>query len=230
MATRALDLRTPRALEPDAYVAAVRLRLGAGFADAPATCRACGKRQVCFSGAHTLCCARGPSTVGRNEVRDLIHAVAKQADPAAETEVLGILQAATGLRPADILTNAASEGLLTALDVGIASPDAVHAGDDCLEAMRARKARGYARFEREIDAQGTAYRLQLLGARAPPHYRRTREHRSACRAPVRHQRLADAAAPSGGRCCAVSVATSERPSRGVQLTCFPSPAIDYGLA
>ena len=154
----ALDPRTPRALEPDAYVAAVRLRLGAGFADAPATCRACGRQQVCSSGAHALCCAPGPSTVGHNEVRDLIHAVAKQADPAAETEVLGILQAAPGLRPADILTNAASEGLLTALDVGVASPDAVHAGDDCLEAMRARKARGYARFEREFDAQGMAYR------------------------------------------------------------------------
>ena len=153
-----LDPRTPRALEPDAYVTAVRLRLGAGFADAPATCRACGKQQVCSSGAHALCCAPGPSTVGHNEVRDLIHAVAKQADPAAETEVLGILQAAPGLRPADILTNAASEGLLTSLDVGVASPDAVHAGDDCLEAMRARKARSYARFEREFDAQGMAYR------------------------------------------------------------------------
>lgn len=154
----ALDPRAPRALEPEAYVAAVRLRLGAGFGDAPFTCRACGKRHVTAAGPHALCCAPGPCTVGHNEVRDIVHAAAKQADPHAETEVLGILQTAPGKRPADVLTSAVSEGLLTALDVGVASPDASHAGDDCLEAMRVRKVRVYARYEPELAAQGMAYR------------------------------------------------------------------------
>ena len=41
----ALDPRAPGALEPDACVAAVQVRLWAGFGDAPTACRACGRPQ-----------------------------------------------------------------------------------------------------------------------------------------------------------------------------------------
>ena len=154
----ALGTRAPRALEPDAYVAAVRARLGASSGSGPVVCRCCGRAQKEPTGAHAFCCAPGPSTVGHNEVRDLVLATAKQADPAAEKEVLGLLHAAPGARPADVLTSAASEGLLTALDVGIASPDARHAGADCTEAMRRRKVRKYAGAWPDLEAEGLVYR------------------------------------------------------------------------
>ena len=72
--------------------------------------------------------------------------------------VLGLLLAAPGLRPADVLTNAASEGLRTALDIGVASPDAQHAGDDCTETMRRRKVGKYAPFLPDPEAEGLVYR------------------------------------------------------------------------
>eukprot|EP00969_Alexandrium_andersonii_P057979 2554679-Alexandrium_andersonii.AAC.1 len=95
---------------------------------------------------HALCCARGPSTVGHNDVRDLVHGLAKPADPAAEVEASGLLRAAPGKRPADVLTSAASDGALTAWDVGTASPDAALTGADCLEPMRRRKVAAHAQF------------------------------------------------------------------------------------
>ena len=81
------------------------------------------------------------------------------AEAAAEPEVLGLIDAAPGLRPADLLTSAASPGLLSALDVGIASPDstlAVSTGDGP-EAMRARKAAVYAPFLEHMEAHGVVY-------------------------------------------------------------------------
>ena len=69
-------------------------------------------------------------------VRDIVLVTTVVVDPAAEPEVLGLLRAAPGLRPADILTSAAREGTVSALDVGIASPDARHASLDAAESGR----------------------------------------------------------------------------------------------
>ena len=86
---------------------------------------------------------------------------ARIADPLAEPEVLGLIDAAPGLRPADILTSAASPGLISALDVGVACPHARRAGVDCLETMRTKKIDKYAPVARELELQGVEYRPVL---------------------------------------------------------------------
>ena len=85
-----LDPQSAATLEPDAYVAAARLRLGAGFALEPLLCRAC-KGVLDPSGTHALCCAPGQSTRGHNDVRDAVFDLARMADATAEKEVLGLL-------------------------------------------------------------------------------------------------------------------------------------------
>ena len=144
-------------LEPDVYVDAVRLRLGAA-GGLPTECRVCG-RTVVIDGAHALCCASGPGTRGHNEARDLLLALARQGDPHAVPEALGLLPAAPDLRPADVLTCAVGGNGLVALDVGIASPDsqAAVASGDALETMRRRKTRVYAVHEEAMRMCGLTY-------------------------------------------------------------------------
>jgi hypothetical protein len=153
----ALDPHAGATLEPDSYVAAVRLRLGAGFAIRALPCRAC-KKSLDAGGKHALCCAPGESTRGHNDVRDAVFDLVRLADATAEKEVLGLLETAPGLRPADILTTAVSPGLTSALDVGIAAPHARNAGVDCTEAMRLRKRAAYARHLPALQAEGIEYR------------------------------------------------------------------------
>ena len=76
------------------------------------------------------------------------------ADATAEPEVLGLIASAPGLRPADVLTPALATGLDTAVDVGIASPDAAGAGEDCCETMRRNEVVRYGPHERELAAEG----------------------------------------------------------------------------
>ena len=153
----ALDPAQPDCLEADAYVAALRLRLGAGFAAEPLRCRVC-RGTLDVGGSHALCCAPGASTRGHNDVRDEVFDLARLADSTAEKEVLGLLEAAPGLRPADVLTSAASPGWTSALDIGIASPGARHAGVDCTESMRVRKRGVYSRHLGALEAEGVQYR------------------------------------------------------------------------
>ena len=146
-------------LEPDVYVDAVRLRLGAAGGPPDTICHVCGRPGM-VGGAHALCCAPGPSTRGHNEARDCLLALARRGDPHAEPEALGLLPAAPGLRPADVLTSAAGGNNLVALDVGVASPDsqaAVQNGDG-LEAMRKRKAGVYAPVADTMRDSGLEYR------------------------------------------------------------------------
>ena len=142
----------PRHLEQDSFVDAMRVRLGADRGLPAMQCHACGKLPGCRLHEHALCCAPGPSTSGHNEVRDIVLATAVVADPAVEPEAPGLLQAAPGLRPADILTYAAR-----ALDVGFASSDARHAGLDASDSMLLRKLAQDSRFVPELSEQGTEY-------------------------------------------------------------------------
>lgn len=153
-----LDPRQEDSVEPASYVAALRLRLGAGFAPSPAPCRVCWRALLDHSGSHALCCASGPSTHRHNEVCDALHQLACIADTTAEKEVSGLVDAAPGLRPADVLTSAASPGLVSALDVGVACPHAQHAGPDCLEAMQRRKQAKYREVAVQLEQQGVEYR------------------------------------------------------------------------
>ena len=153
----AVDSTAPAFLEPEAYVPPVRLRLGAGFAREPLPCRGC-RRVLDATGSHALRCAPGESTRGHNDVRDAVFDLAHVADATCEKEVLGLLEAAPGLRPADVLTSAVSPGLTSALDVGIAAPHALHAGDDCTETMRLKKRGTYSRHLEALAAERIEYK------------------------------------------------------------------------
>ena len=146
-------------LEPDIYADAVRLRLGAPYHESPARCRVC-RRQAVPGAEHALCCAPGPSHEGHNAVRDRVLALARLGDPAAEKEVVGLLPAAPGNRPADVLTSAAGGVGLSALDIGVASPDseAAIANGDALEAMKTRKLREQAPWQAALKEQEVRYR------------------------------------------------------------------------
>ena len=149
----ALDPIQPDHVEADAYVAAVRLRLGASFSSSPLRCRVCNGR-LDEHGVHATCCAPGESTRGHNEVRDAVFDLARLADQTSEKETLGLLDTAPGLRPADVLTSAVSPGRVSALDVGIAAVEALNAGVDCAESMRLRKRQAYSRHLPALEAEG----------------------------------------------------------------------------
>ena len=145
-------------LEPDEFIAAVRVRLGAQHAEEPQLCQACGSHILDPKCTHALCCAPGACVRGHNDARDSLLDFARLADSTSEPEVLGLISSAPDLRPADILTSALGGSHMTALDVGISSPDAVGAGDDCTVTMRRRKLRRYEPFERELQDHQIAYR------------------------------------------------------------------------
>ena len=110
-------------LQPDEYVEAMRIRLSAAGPDGIVPCRLCGNA-LDGAGSHALCCALGETTRGHNAVRDELHVFALSADPNAEKKPLGFIPSHLFLRPADVLTSAANSGSLSALDVGIAAPEA----------------------------------------------------------------------------------------------------------
>ena len=145
-------------LEPDVYVDAVRLRLGAAHGPSHGICLVCGRKGA-VGGQHALCCAPGPSTRGHNDLRDRLLELARGGDPHAEKEATGLLPDALGIRPADVLTNATGGCGLIAFDVGIASPDslAAAAAGDGLEAMRKRKQSKYAPHADSMRAAGLTY-------------------------------------------------------------------------
>ena len=81
----------------------------------------------------------------------------KLGDPNATAEVLELIPSNPALRLADVYTEAAFPGSRAALDVGVCSPDASGAGDDCCEAMWRRKRETYAEYLEELAAQGIRY-------------------------------------------------------------------------
>ena len=90
----------------------------------------------------------------RDETLVLVHL----ADPAASVETVGLIPSAPALRPADSFTSAAIPGRLAALDIGVTSPDAAGAGDDCCDAMYRRKRADYAAHSAELAAQDIVYK------------------------------------------------------------------------
>ena len=70
-----------RTVESDAYVDAVRLRLGA--CEGPPTCKCCGRR-VRVNGRHAHNCASGPATVGHSDARDRLQELARLSSATRE--------------------------------------------------------------------------------------------------------------------------------------------------
>ena len=151
-----VDPRSRLTLDSESFIAATRLRLGASFTCQPIRCRLCN-RTLDTSGSHALCCAPGEGTRGHNEIRDEVFVITRMTDTTAEREVLRLLDTAPGLRPADILTIAVVPSLSSALDIGVAAPHALHAGEDCCETMRVRKIHHYRNHFEDLRLQGIVY-------------------------------------------------------------------------
>eukprot|EP00973_Karenia_brevis_P028436 3918763-Karenia_brevis.AAC.2 len=158
-------------MEPPQFVEALRLRLGAAGPSEPCPCQLCGSTLLDSAGSHALCCNLAEATRGHHRVAKQVYEPARQCDPSAELEAPGLIPG-TRLRPADVLTGALGHGL-TALDIGIASPDASHAGDDCTATMYANKLATYAPYSDVLDRQNITYQPLIWSAYGRPHPRTT---------------------------------------------------------
>ena len=145
----------------------MRLRLGAAGPTDPIPCQLCGKDVLTTNGAHALCCSKSEITRGHNRVAKAIYDAAKACDPNSQLEAPNLIPG-TRLRPADVLTGALSNGLL-ALDIGIASPDAQHAGNDCVDTMYAQKSTTYVAHEATLQRQNITYQPLIWSAHGRPH-------------------------------------------------------------
>ena len=83
--------------------------------------------------------------------------LAQSADASAETEVEGLCPDAPALRPADIYTISAQTGWKSAIDIGVTSPHAQYAGEDCCEAMKRRKLDFYGAHLQALHDSGIQY-------------------------------------------------------------------------
>ena len=149
------------------HTEATRVRLGVAGPTDPIPCRRCGNGILGTNGAHALCCAKGEITRGHNKVAKVIHDIAAACDPATELEAPNLIPG-TRLRPADILTTALGDGT-TALDIGICSPDATDAGNDCVDAMYKRKLEYYAPHTDVLARQNITYLPLIWSAHGRPH-------------------------------------------------------------
>ena len=209
-------------LDPAEYVTAVRLRLGANHCDEPLPCRSCGRALLEPNAAHALCCACGPSTKGHNDVRDVVLDFARLADATAEPEVLGLIASAPGLRPADVLTSALALDRDTALDIGVAAPDAAGAGDDCTESMRRRKQAKYAPYSDDLSVAGVVYRPLVWSCYGREHADTTATLTAMARRIARRRGLADHKPVLSRMRAAVGVALARRSARMVHA-CLRRP-------
>ena len=151
-----VDLRFPLTLDPESYIAAARLRFGAGFICKPISCRLCN-RPFDGNGTHVLCCAPCEGTRGHTEIRNVVFHVTRMADTTAERDVSGLRDTAPGRRPADIFASAVIPSLFSPVGIGVAAPHAIHAGEDCCETMRLRKIYNYHEYLLDFRLQGINY-------------------------------------------------------------------------
>ena len=122
------------------------------------------------AGTHGLLCARGPSTHGHNAVRNELFNYAYSIDPSTELEPTGPVDSRPALRPAVVLTGVSDpSGRLAALGVGIISPAAQGAGEDCVQTMVDRKATRMDRYRDELEQAGTEHRPTAFSCYGRPH-------------------------------------------------------------
>ena len=137
--------------------------LGADMADGNALCGGCGKKVLDAKCVHATCCHGAAVTIGHNRIRDVLAMGFAVADPATNIEPLGLVPSRPSLRPADILTRSVRSSGLAAVDVGVASPHAAYAGDDCLDSMRQRKLDHYGTAVlEELESEGIQYTPALI--------------------------------------------------------------------
>ncbi len=195
------------------------MRLGAGGPEEPVQCRLCGC-VLDSPGSHALCCATGEATRGHNAVRKQLHGLARAADPTAEEEPLGLIPSHPTLRPADVFTSAAHPGRLSALDVGVTSPEATAAGNDCAESMRLRKLNDYGPHLDALERQNIVYHPTVWSAFGRPHAATTRVIRAMARRAARRRGFASAQLLQRRAEAAISVEIWRRAARMV-FACWP---------
>ena len=101
--------------------------------------------------------------IGHNRIRDVLAMGFAVAYPSTSIEAAGLVPSNPALRPAGILTGAARPSGLAAVDVGVASPHAAHAGDDCLDSMLLRKRNHYGHaVPEELSSEGVEYPPALV--------------------------------------------------------------------
>jgi len=172
-------------LQDEEFVEAVRLRLGDGGPSEPVACRSCKDGLLDTSGSHALCCALGEATRGHNAVRNSLHETTKSGDSSAETEPLGLIPSVATLRPADVFTSAAAPGRLSALDVGICSPEAADVGADRTESTKLRRLPDFAPHLSALERQSIVYTPVNWSCFGRPHSAITAALRNMCRQAAR---------------------------------------------
>ena len=181
-------------LSSNEWVTAIRLRLGLDFLASDRLCSACGKSILDTRCSHALCCAKGESTRGHNQVRNFLLAAFAPADPGAEAEVPGLAPSQPTWRPADILTTAAHPTMSVAVDVMVKCPFAAGAGQDCTEAGKREKLERYESILPELEAQGIRYSPAVFSAYGRRHPDVTAMLQEAARRAARHYGCADPSA------------------------------------
>ena len=194
------------------------MRLGCAGPSDPVPCKLCGMELLDSAGSHAMCCSKAESTNGHFEVTRQIFAGVQQCDPGAETEVAGLIPG-TALRPADILTAGLGGGAV-ALDIGICSPDAQHAGADCVETMRSRKIAYYAPHTGALDRQTIQYFLLVFSAFGRPHPETTAYLRTLSKRISRRRGCSDSGAVYRGLQKAIAVEIWRRAAKQV-ISCWP---------
>ena len=206
-------------LSEEEFIEALRLRLGCAGPIEPTICQLCGDAIMDSRGAHAMCCAKAESTVGHYKVTNVILTGVQQVDPGAETEVRGLIPG-TDLRPADILTVSVGGGSI-ALDIGICSPDAQHAGDDCTASMYSRKTAYYAPHAAALDRQNISYQPLTFSAFGRPHPQSTAFLRTLSKQIARRRGCSDAGAIYASLARNIGTEISRRAARQV-LSCWPN--------
>jgi hypothetical protein len=165
----AIHAGAKEAMSPDKYVLAVRARLGIAVGNEAHICGNCGEHIIDNDGTHVFTCARGEATKGHTRVKNIIHDLALQADPAAETEPVALAATHPLLRPADILCTIGGAGQLVAIDVGVTLPQSADGEADACSLYHDKKLAKYARILPELERQGIAYKPMIFSAWGRPH-------------------------------------------------------------
>ena len=125
----------------------------------------------------------------------------------------------TRLRPADVLTTALGHAA-TALDIGICSPDAQHAGADCVVSMFQRKMEHYGPHLGALGRQNIEYLPLIWSSYGRPHARTTAVLRTLSNRIARRRGTACSADVLHHLAASISVEIWRRAARQV-ISCWP---------
>jgi hypothetical protein len=213
----------------DDYVLAVRARLGIAVGSEAHVCGNCGIKVIDNDGIHIFTCAGGEATKGHTRVRDIVHDLALQADPAAETEPVALAASQPTLRPADVLCTMGGAGQLVAIDVGITHPQSADGDIDACSLYYNKKLAKYAKIIPELEAQGILYKPMIWSSWGRPHEETVVLLRRLSERAARRKGLVSGKALFDETCAKIAVELQARLA-GMIRRCqaSPEPVADHG--